>query len=690
VTVPERHPGDDGAEATGSGITAGGSVEQHAGRDAVGRDKIVHTDVVMSVFGWSRFDSQRRRVRAALSTEHLERFKHRLRADYAERLDYALGADPGQIALTFDNSPAAMWNRLDEYLPQSSRPLPAGSTLASIFRETCRVKGDRLLLLGQPGSGKTTSLLDLAVKIFDDPDAPVPTYLPLASWHPPKRWTGFSLLTGKGGDLARHPVARWLATQVQNLYRVDLYMALDWLVSGRIQLLLDGLDEIAGPDDRNACVQALNDFFGVYPFPVVLSCRREEYEHLQHRVTVGKAVVIRPLEPQKVLEILRDSGHAMAGVVAVLDQDPVLLELCRSPLLFRMVTTAYRDLPRAEVEAGGDAAARRARVVGDYVDRQVRAITAGPGAGSEQPGRVKHRLAVLARNMAHDSTSVLLLENVRSGWLTPAPLRIFSTALPYVVVALLLCALIPPISAFGVALIAFFLVQTSEAEHARTWRLRSMIHGWREPTLVFAVGGLLLGLLVAFFIAQSIDRVGLRPFSVTVPTPVGCAVIGLVFGAALGALSAGLEPYLPPTRHSPYEGIRRAVRSAIGAGIFGGIASAAVVLLILKVAGTESYLIYKGTKLLPHESDLSNAAVAWAVQGGLVLSLFVGLSSVVDHYVTRAILRLQGVAPWRLVDWLEDMVKIRLLYRSSGGYVFIHRLVAEDLEAQAPASGPAH
>ena len=60
--------------------------------------------------------------------------------------------------------------------------LPAGTSLTDLF-EAC---GQELLILGEPGSGKTTMLLKLATEAItraeQDPTLPIPVIFNLSAW----------------------------------------------------------------------------------------------------------------------------------------------------------------------------------------------------------------------------------------------------------------------------------------------------------------------------------------------------------------------------------------------------------------------------------------------------------------------------------------------------------------------------
>jgi hypothetical protein len=71
-----------------------------------------------------------------------------------------------------------------------------------------------------------------------------------------------------------------------------------------------------------------------------------------------------------------------------------------------------------------------------------------------------------------------------------------------------------------------------------------------------------------------------------------------------------------------------------------------------------------------------NVGLHFALIIGLISGLAFGLDAAVQHGMFRLLLWAHHVAPLRTVRWLNYMVQLRLLYRgTSGGYVFIHRIV---------------
>ncbi|WP_239382771.1 NACHT domain-containing protein, partial [Frankia sp. CIT1] len=108
-----------------------------------------------------------------------------------------------------------------------------GSDLAAVFD---RVPTGRLVVLGEPGSGKTVLLLRLALDLLArrDPGGPVPLLIPVASWNPDR----VNLYDWLETQMIReHP---WLAsTAVAGISRARAL-----LTAGLILPVLDGLDEI--------------------------------------------------------------------------------------------------------------------------------------------------------------------------------------------------------------------------------------------------------------------------------------------------------------------------------------------------------------------------------------------------------------------------------------------------------------
>lgn len=149
------------------------------------------------------------------------------------------------IELGIETQPDAVeypWNMIIQHPDQPNHQLPHDTRVVDIFDESA----GSLLILGEPGSGKTTVLLDLArqliVRAQDDLIQSIPVVFNLSSWAAP-----------------RLPLKEWLVNELRGRYRIPNRIAQNWIQNEKLTLLLDGLDEVHQVH-RDSCVEAINIF----------------------------------------------------------------------------------------------------------------------------------------------------------------------------------------------------------------------------------------------------------------------------------------------------------------------------------------------------------------------------------------------------------------------------------------------
>jgi predicted NACHT family NTPase len=140
-----------------------------------------------------------------------------------------------------------------------------------------------LLILGAPGSGKTTTLLDLARTLLerarDDIRERIPIVVNLSSWN------------------KKQPLSDWITSELSQKYRVPRKIARFWLQHGYLLPLLDGLDEIETSMQPD-CVAAINAFIEEFkPSGLVVCCRLNEYRWLPKRLELNGANLHRTAKP---------------------------------------------------------------------------------------------------------------------------------------------------------------------------------------------------------------------------------------------------------------------------------------------------------------------------------------------------------------------------------------------------------
>ena len=285
-------------------------------------------------------------------------------------------------------------------LRQPNRPerlLPPGTPVRDVFDELA----GELLILGAPGAGKTTMLLELARDLLDrarqNPAHPIPVVFNLASW-----------------AAQRPPLDAWLVDELNKRYDVPRRIAQAWVDAGALLPLLDGLDEVV-QDQREACVEAINHFHEDYgPSRLVVCSRIEEYEALMVRLRLQGAVAIQPLELDQIDAALAQAGARLDGVRTAIRDDVVLQELAATPLLFSVMILAYQDRDSQSIAAFGTLEDRRDHLFAAYVDKMFERR----GDNTQYLGeRTRRWLVWLARGMKRHSQTTFYIEQLQPDWL---------------------------------------------------------------------------------------------------------------------------------------------------------------------------------------------------------------------------------------------------------------------------------
>lgn len=194
----------------------------------------------------------------------------------------------------------------------------------------------RLLLLGEPGSGKTTALLaltrDLAAIRLGNPGAVLPIFAFCSTWNasPPQ---------------AFH---EWLAEQTA----ISAHEIKEMMDSGSAILVLDGLDELVESqteeDEQGQFItyDPRRRFIQVIPSigKLLISSRIEEYEEIGDRLEIlNGAITLQNLTNEQIKSYLSE----LPALWDVLQVDPILLDVARTPLLLSLFAYGFRDAPES-------------------------------------------------------------------------------------------------------------------------------------------------------------------------------------------------------------------------------------------------------------------------------------------------------------------------------------------------------
>jgi hypothetical protein len=293
------------------------------------------------------------------------------------------------------------WTRELATTDEVQQPLPKGTNVISIFDQL----GERrmLLILGESGAGKTTTLLELTRDFVNRAeqglDCRIPVVFNLSSWAEKKQ-----------------PIGYWLVEELNSKYQVPKSIGADWVEKQELLLLLDGLDEVKA-EYRESCVAALNDFHQNYAPERVICSRIKDYEQLSNRLNFKSAVYLKPLAPEQIRHYLGSINADLTGLRALIKGDMALQELAKSPLMLNIMVLAYQgvaveDLPRTEIIEE-----RRKQLFDAYIERMFRRPTRLKVEQGYSEAQTKRWLTWLAQKMVQQSQTVFFIEGMQPTWL---------------------------------------------------------------------------------------------------------------------------------------------------------------------------------------------------------------------------------------------------------------------------------
>ena len=290
-------------------------------------------------------------------------------------------------------------HEIEEFPADSGQVFPEGIAAIDIFEEIGA--GRTLLILGEPGAGKTVTLLKLAESLIarteNDLSQSLPVVMNLSSWA--KR---------------RQPIANWLVEELHKLYQVSKSLGKTWIEQQQLILLLDGLDEVEAKH-RNNCVQALNNFLQEQGLTEMVVCSRiSDYEALSARLRLRSSIYVHPLTPRQIDQYLGKAGEQVAALKTLLQKNSELQAFASSPLILSVMSLAYRNCALDELPKINAIEAWRQSLFDAYIERMFQRRGTTKKYAKE---KAKRWIIFLARKMADESQALFLIEKIQPSWL---------------------------------------------------------------------------------------------------------------------------------------------------------------------------------------------------------------------------------------------------------------------------------
>jgi DNA polymerase III delta prime subunit len=491
----------------------------------------------------------------------------------------------------------------------------------------------RLLILGQPGGGKTTTLLDLAEELLDtakqNDREPIPIIFELSALFD----DSVSILD-------------WLVLQLKQEYNLAPGLSRVWLEQGEILPLLDGLDEL-GLEKQRKCIRAINQYLlEDAKRDLVVCCREEEYLAGEEQLLeLHGAVCLQELSDGQIQDYLQrlQRGDLWQSI----QNNAEFLELARTPLLLSMMVVAYQ----------GRAIQTKEELFDAYIERRFELLPVGKGEPSRS--KIIRFLVFLAKRLQGTQTE-FLIENMQPSWLQNRRQRF---------ICQLICGLISmlagliigfPIGCFyGVMFIldAFKNEDGSyiiliEPIHLSLKRLRT-----KSIILNTVYNGLFLG---------SIFSVLILPFSGTLPSVASLLVSLLVGLLSFSPISLIHTHKNIKNRHTPNQGIWESFQNCF-------LMVFVVYFLcfcnsIWLIQFLSNFLQLMNIKIMIYVATTLSSTSAFFSGGG---------EACIQHFSLRLVLWYNRSIPWNYAKFLSRAAERRLIQQIGGRYRFIHRLLLE-------------
>ncbi|KAM3116324.1 NACHT domain-containing protein [Phormidesmis sp. 146-33] len=582
----------------------------------------------------------------------------------------------------------------------------------------------RLLILGSPGSGKTTTLLELAKELIEraetEQDFPMPVLFNLSSWKDD-----------------RQPLQEWIVQELKLRVRSDITRK--WLDQHKLLPLLDGLDEMA-TDRQETCVEAINQqlLTGERSLPYLVVCsRNEEYDNYETKLLLNGAISIQALTIDKIRSYLNSIDQT--ELCHTLDHDAELLALVRIPLFLSIAVIAFQELSHEQWQTLTTTEARIRYLLNSYIQKMIRRkpVKFALKNKKDHPCSLTQKtytwLVWLAIYMQGEAKSEFLIERVppprlARGSLVNVSITVFLTLvilfiftllkqgieLKYIIKIISIKLLLGgyPIYVAICLIVRNLMNKDIKIVEGLIWSWRKAKNGFRKEltypqfltinvaggsvtTYICGTSSIHILCLIILMLSQtrSDNKIDHRLALVTLGALIVALLLSgrislkvmfivLMFRLTFGLINMlmhGLTPSEIEVKTFPNQGIWMSAKNAmfffltiafIG-GLLGGVLGLIDLGIVIPYLGLHFEGVLKGF----------TSGLLIGLFTGLLFGLQYGGITCIKYGVTRIILYSKGLIPWNYARFLNHCTERSILQRVGGRYRFIHRLLQEHFAA---------
>ena len=550
--------------------------------------------VFLSVLGWVSQQREGVPFNELTLGRHRRILASKVQADCAHLLE-PLRSDWLHIELS----------QVSDLVSKRSRENTPSKDIGTHYQES----SGELLLVGAAGSGKSTQVLLLTEKLLskaaEQREEPIPAVFQLSAW------------TSQAASLEN-----WLSTALHELYGVPESISHEFVRSGEILPILDGLDEVP-PSERLKCITQINEFRRRIGLPIVVTSRDFT---AKKRLRLRRCVHVDPVPTAEVKDYLH--RHRLDDLLDRATADPSLFSFLRSPLILTLIREVQAMDPQRELSNE-----ERLETLALAFVEQV-ALSLAKKTRYRHGNTIKW-LAWFSIEITFSDSKTFDARALRprllptwAKWLV----RMGPFYIAHILVAMALGII--PATAFCIGAWKFPRLPIGSLNFSRPLAL-----------LGFRVGVIVAGVAdIIFTLASGSPWKGLLWYPL----------------APLLGLYGGLWHNIFFPTSSPPQGsqIFQSTRSAVLAGLPFG-------LVVASIAWAESgHLISSGALRL-------GAAVFF------MLSFSFGLLFVLDQLLIRGLLKILGRLPWRYTRFLDSLVEQGLFIKTNQGYGFRHPLLLQ-------------